>query len=142
MQHWLTHGLGYDATKKEHRDAIIMILDPDMILLRPLTYDFTESNVIIHKSKRGPPRVRKVAHGSPWASLYGFGDGPFRSVDLKHVFANHTDSPALRVTKEEQSNNYPVRFGCAWVSPRCPQKHFPHARRGRGDLRTWPRDGT
>ena len=131
VQHWLTHGLEYDANKREHRDAIIMILDPDMILLRPLTYDFTESNVIIHKSKRGPPRVRKVAHGSPWASLYGFGDGPFRSVDLEHVFANHTDSPALRVTKEEQSNNYPVRFvGAYFFSRRFPEIHLAHAATG------------
>jgi len=107
VQHWLTHGLGYDSGKREHRDAIITLLDPDMILLRPLTYDFTESNVIIHRSQRGPPAVKKVAHGQPWASLYGFGNGPFRSVDLKHVFANHTDSPALRATAEEQANNYP-----------------------------------
>ena len=106
LQHWLTHGLKYEENKGELEDAIISILDPDMILLRPLTYDFTESNVMIHKSKRGPPAVRRVAHGRPWASIYGFGNGPFR-VDLKHVFANHTDSPALRATKEEQNNNYP-----------------------------------
>lgn len=106
LQHWMEHGLKYEENKEKLEGAIIMILDPDMILLRPLTYDFTASNVMIHKSKRGPPKVRKVMHGQPWASLYAFGDGPFR-VDLKHVFANHTDSPALRVTKEEQSNNYP-----------------------------------
>ncbi|KAL7528568.1 hypothetical protein ACHAXR_002511 [Thalassiosira sp. AJA248-18] len=105
MKHWLEHGLEYKENKD--KDAIIMILDPDMILLRPLTYDFTDSNVLIHHSKRGPPKIRKVMHGQPWASLYGFGDGPFRSVDLKHVFANHTDSPALKVTREEQGNNYP-----------------------------------
>ena len=106
LQHWMTHGLKYQDRAEELEDAIIMILDPDMILLRPLTYDFTESNVMIHRSKRGEPKVKKVMHGQPWASLYGFGDGPFR-VDMKYVFANHTDSPALKTTEEEHQNNYP-----------------------------------
>ena len=106
LQHWLKNGIKYEENKDKLENAIIMILDPDMILLRPLTYDFTKSNVIIHPSKRGAPKVKKVMHGQPWASLYAFGNGPFR-VDLKHVFANHTDSPALSATVEEQSNNYP-----------------------------------
>ncbi|KAL3817608.1 hypothetical protein ACHAXA_006497 [Cyclostephanos tholiformis] len=46
-----------------------------------------------------------ITHGRPWASIYGFGDVPLR-VDLKHVYANHTDSPALLVPTEEQINNY------------------------------------
>ena len=105
IQHWLRHGLKYDKTNKEMEDAIIMILDPDMILLRPLTYDFTDSNVIIHQSKLGPPKIRKVMHGQPWASLYGFGNGPFKQ-DLKYIFANHTDSPGLHTSGDEQMNNY------------------------------------
>ena len=106
LQHWFTHGARYDENKDRFEDAIITVLDPDMILLRPLTYDFTDSNVIIHASERGPPKVRKVTHGQPWASLYGFGDGPFRSVDMMHVFVNHTDSPAMLVPRVEQSNNF------------------------------------
>jgi hypothetical protein len=107
IQHWLEHGLNYKENEKENEDAIIMILDPDMILLRPLTYDFTDSNVMIHKSKRGEPTVKKVMHGQPWASLYAFGDGPFRSVDADYVFQNLTDSNALRVSQDEKSHNYP-----------------------------------
>jgi len=106
LQHWLTHGLKYEENRDEYEDAIIMILDPDMILLRPLTYDFDGTNVMIHQSKRGAPSTRRVMHGQPWASLYAFGTGPFR-VDTKYVFANYTDSPALRLTSEEQMNNYP-----------------------------------
>ena len=106
IQHWLTHGLKYEENKDEFEDAIIMILDPDMILLRPLTYDFTESNVIIHESDRGTD-MRFVKHGQPWASLYGFGDGPFRSVDVRKVLVNYPNSPALTTSKEEQRHNYP-----------------------------------
>jgi hypothetical protein len=105
LQHWFKYGVRYEENKNQLEDAIIMVLDPDMILLRPLTYDFTHSNVMINNSVRGPPEVRKVTHGQPWASLYGFGDGPFR-LDLKHVFANHTDSPALVAPKDEQFNNF------------------------------------
>jgi hypothetical protein len=105
LQHWMKHGLKFAENKRTAGDAIIMILDPDMMLLRPMTYDFTNTGVLLHNSKRGPPEDMRVTHGQPWASLYGFGSGPFQ-VDLKHVFANHTDSPALLVPKEEQNNNY------------------------------------
>ena len=106
VQHWMTHWLKYDENNDKLKNSIIMILDPDMILLRPLTYDFTKSNVMIHRSKRGPPKVKKVMHGQPWASLYAFGAGPFQQ-DLNYVFSNHTDSNALIVSSEEQRNNYP-----------------------------------
>eukprot|EP00956_Cyclotella_meneghiniana_P038054 scaffold148286_cov20-Cyclotella_meneghiniana.AAC.1 len=105
LQHWLEHGLKY-TQDKTNEDVIVMILDPDMILLRPLTYDFTESNVMIHKSRRGVPKVKKVVHGQPWASLYAFGNGPFR-VDLDYVFADNKTSNALKVSGEEQNHNYP-----------------------------------
>jgi hypothetical protein len=105
LQHWLEYGLKYKENNA-NEDAIVMILDPDMILLRPLTYDFTDSNVMIHKSSRGIPKIKKVMHGQPWASLYAFGDGPFR-VDLNYVFANWTDSNALKVSTEERHHNYP-----------------------------------
>lgn len=105
VRHWMEYGLNYSQSKL-NQDAIIMILDPDMILLRPLTYDFTHSNVIIHKSQRGTPETKMVMHGQPWASLYAFGDGPFR-VDMDYVFANQTDSPALRTTKDQINHNYP-----------------------------------
>lgn len=106
VRHFLTHWLKYDESNEKLRNSIIMILDPDMILLRPLTYDFTSSNVMIHRSNRGPPKVKKVMHGQPWASLYAFGDGPFRQ-DLNYIFSNHTDSPALKVTSDEKHHNYP-----------------------------------
>ncbi len=106
VQHFMTHWLKYDESNEKLKNSIIMILDPDMILLRPLTYDFTSSNVMIHRSKRGPPKVKKVMHGQPWASLYAFGDGPFRQ-DMNYIFSNHTDSPALNVTSDEKHNNYP-----------------------------------
>ena len=104
VQHWLEHGLRYNSTIEDA--IIIMLLDADMILLRPLTHDFTdESNMIIRQSKRGPPSMRRVMHGQPWAAPFAFGDGPFR-LDLPYIFANHTDSPAFRTTKDEQNNNY------------------------------------
>ena len=106
LQHWMKHGLKFVENAKTMGDAIIMVLDPDMMLTRPITYDFTDAHVLLHASKRGPPKELKVTHGQPWASLYGFNNGPFRSVDMKHVFEDHTNSPALLVSNEEQINNY------------------------------------
>jgi len=106
VQHWMKYGLEFEKNRARHDDAIIMVLDPDMILLRQLTYDFTNTNLILHHSKRGPPPEMKVSHGNPWASLYAFGKQPF-NLDLAIVFANATDSPALKTPIEEQRNNYP-----------------------------------
>ena len=108
MKHWLEQGLSYSENVEKLEDAIIMVLDPDMILLRPLTYDFTGSNVLLHNAngRRVPLTAPwKVMHGRPRASHYVFGDGPFK-LDLAHVFANHTDSPALRVSQVDAYTSY------------------------------------
>ena len=110
VMHWLEHELlrhRYLDNRTKFNEAIIMILDPDMLLLRPLTYDFRSADGL--QWNRGPPPRAglKVVHGSPWAAYFAFSDGPWR-LDLEYVFANHhhTNSPALNVSKFGAINKY------------------------------------
>lgn len=70
LRHWMEHALGLSSTNDtllqsvEPRvsDAIVMLLDPDMILLRPLLHDFTNEEVMFIEEE---PATRVVKHGFP-----------------------------------------------------------------------------
>lgn len=87
-------------------DVIVILIDPDMSLLRPITRDFSsDKDVVI-----APPRLkklvgRKVERGKPFAQLYGFGT-QFLKLDLKKIAGE--DSPVLKTTQEEGRLYYPV----------------------------------
>lgn len=67
VRHWMEHGpLGY-PDKVVHKDAIVMLLDPDQMLLRPLTNNFTDWAVDWKPTKDTPKLI--VEHGSPFAQL-------------------------------------------------------------------------
>ena len=110
IQHWMENALGYPERAAEHDDSIIMILDPDMMLLRPLTHTFHDYPARIWpKNKFRDPRM-EVNHGWPMASTYGFGSSWQTSVNR---FGNLTyvvgeGSPALKVSFEEAEKLYPA----------------------------------
>ena len=65
LQHWMEHVLHMnDESKKDQNidDGIIFLLDPDMVLLRPLIHDFTEEDVVFVEEH---PATRVVRHGYP-----------------------------------------------------------------------------
>ena len=57
----------------KHDDTIIMLLDPDQLIIRPFTNDFSESNEVWRPTKSKLPIKTKVEHGSPFGQQYGFG---------------------------------------------------------------------
>jgi len=63
--------------------AVVIIIDPDMIILRPLTTDFSDSSVKFwspfHKKIE---RKKKVEPGTPFGQTYGFGDNWRKHTDL------------------------------------------------------------
>ena len=63
--------------------AVVIIIDPDMIILRPLTTDFSDSSVKFwspfHKKIE---RKKKVEPGTPFGQTYGFGDNWRKHIDL------------------------------------------------------------
>jgi hypothetical protein len=82
LRHWM----------EEHRvpdDDIIMLLDPDMILLRPLLHDFTNEQVMWVDKKE--PATKIVRHGYPIAQQ----DGYLRNewMDLNFTLVTQKQNP-------------------------------------------------
>mmetsp|Transcript_24800 Transcript_24800/g.36949 ORF Transcript_24800/g.36949 Transcript_24800/m.36949 type:complete len:535 (-) Transcript_24800:985-2589(-) len=110
LKHWMEHGegMGLDPVtgKMVDEDVVVILLDPDMAFLRPITADFSEEENFIISGPVKNHESKRVEHGYPYAQLYAFGAQPFRRIDIA-TFAGK-DSPALLATAEEQKRNYPV----------------------------------
>ena len=90
----------------ETQDDIIILIDPDMSILRPITKDFTsDEDVIIAKSRKDHIIGRTVEHGKPFAQTYGFAS-QFLNMDLEKI--DGPDSPLMTTTHEEGRLYYPV----------------------------------
>jgi hypothetical protein len=111
IKHWMENVLGYgNGASSQYEDDIIMILDPDMMLLRPLTHTFYDYPSRIWKKNKFRENRLEVSHGWPMASTYGFGSSWQTSVNklgnLTYVVGE--DSPALKVSQEEGAALYPA----------------------------------
>ena len=110
IRHWMENALGYPEGATEHDDAIIMILDPDMMLLRPLTHTFYDYPSRIWRPNDFREIKMEVTHGWPMASTYGFSSAWQSSVgkleNLKRVVGE--GSPSLNVSVKEADQLYPA----------------------------------
>lgn len=104
FRHWLENGLGYpDSTV--HDDDIVILVDPDQMLLRPLVNDFTVG-VDWKQTKDDQKSIARVQHGSPAAQLYGFGAQWLTKVNVTHVAG--PNSPIEKVSRQEARDHYPL----------------------------------
>jgi len=115
LLHWMENGahLKFDTSEgiisKSDEDTVIILIDPDMLLMRPITHDFTDEHESIisqnrlHQKFSQNPRV--VAHGNPYAQVYGLGTH-WRSFNLDLI--SGSDSPAKLVSKTEASRYFPA----------------------------------
>ena len=84
--------------------TVVIIIDPDMILLRPLTTDFSDSNVKFWSPNRKPiQRKKKVGPSAPFGQTYGLS-----SKWMKHVELAGPDSLAHKVNKSTAILHYQV----------------------------------
>lgn len=88
----------------QYDDDIIILLDPDMLLLKPITNDFGDSSIIWVTGKQ----KERVSHGTPFAQQYGFGSSWLTSLRGKLSDVVGKDSPALKVTMQEADKYYPA----------------------------------
>jgi peptidyl serine alpha-galactosyltransferase len=63
LRHWMEHALGFPHADDD--DAVIILIDPDMILLRPITRYFQNST-----DRWNHGGLSKVIHGHPVAQKY------------------------------------------------------------------------
>lgn len=101
MQHWMENALGYPGNHEEHDDTVIILLDPDQILMRPFTNDFSNST---EKWRLKKGYKLKVKHGSPFAQQYGYGIQWKRKVNAKNVFQG--DTPIVDLEDKEAWDFY------------------------------------
>ena len=107
LKHWLENGDGIgidpDTGKLIDENIVVILIDPDMLLLRPISADFSNERETIFAVKE--EWVTKVQHGKPFAQMYELGT-QWITFGLD-IIAGST-SPAKDVAKNEAANHYPV----------------------------------
>jgi len=88
----------------KNEDHRIILTDPDMLLLRPITGDFSHDREVVIGPRGRKNRKFKVEHGQPFAQTYGFGAKWQKEVNVSEI-AGH-DSPANDVTWEQGLVSY------------------------------------
>ena len=114
LKHYLEENdlLGVVNGEMKHPNDIIILTDPDFLLLRPITDDFsnTRETLIGHRrtdvyKERESTNHNIVSHGYPYAQTYGLGT-QWRKFDLDTI-AGPT-SPAKDVNQENGGKLYPA----------------------------------
>ena len=113
LKHFLTTndllGVVVDGTDMKHPNDVIILTDPDFLLLRPLTDDFSnESETLVGNRRKDIYKGKEthvVSRGNPYAQTYGLGT-QWRKFDLDDIAG--ADSPAKDVTQEDGGKLYPA----------------------------------
>jgi peptidyl serine alpha-galactosyltransferase len=112
LKYWMENSalLQYDASSDSFpssvRDDVVILIDPDMAILRPITADFSNDRETVIGARRLEHIIaRKVGPGHPFAQVYGFGV-QWSNLDLAKIAG--PDSPAVNVSKTDGGLYYPV----------------------------------
>jgi len=102
LLHWLENSdfiTSYDGTKRViERNTFVILIDPDMILFRPITIDFSNKKEVILGVAQVVGDEYIVREGFLFAQEYGFGS-QWASLDLAKIAGNN--SPVLHVEKSD-----------------------------------------
>lgn len=116
LKHWMENALGY-PDKPENDDAMVILLDPDQIILRPFTKDFTSSTEVWKPTNSRVPLRLKVEHGSPFGQLYGFGIQWKTKVNITYVTGGE---PSRVSTMSDQEARDHYSLGPPYIGKRSP----------------------
>lgn len=110
LRHWLENAIGFASPGSSDQmmnqeDDVVILIDPDMLLLRPITGDFSNERDVVIAKRHQKNRKYKVDHGSPFAQKYGLGT-QWRTFHLSDIAG--PDSPALEVSQADGGTFYPV----------------------------------
>ena len=93
MRHWMENALGLgftvsqnSTTAEQHRrllDGIVILMDPDMILLRPIGHDFSGDVEQWVDGQR--PSITKVQHGHPIAQQDGYLSNEWMTLNYSYI---------------------------------------------------------
>lgn len=102
VRHWMEHVLGLNETQPippEIENDVIILMDPDMILLRPLTHDFSTDRVIWADQQPENDKM-KVIHGNPMAQQDGYLISEWLRFNITNI-TQDPNTPALLVKERE-----------------------------------------
>ncbi|GKY98799.1 hypothetical protein MPSEU_000836100 [Mayamaea pseudoterrestris] len=89
LLHWMQHGLGLgtSSTNQSLDDAIIMLLDPDMVLRYPMSHDYTDRPDMewIVDEAHPEPATKMVRHGFPIAQQDGYLRNEWMYLNLTYI---------------------------------------------------------
>jgi hypothetical protein len=95
LKHWMEHSLGMvgnlqNVTNSNTRvfvseDDIVFLMDPDMILLRPIVHDFRDTENYIFAEKEVDPSRLVVRHGHPMAQQDGYLDSSWQQLNMSYI---------------------------------------------------------
>lgn len=105
LKHWLEH-----ANPPVHPEAIVALLDPDMILMRPITGEVRGMDNLKYTGLREDQLFDRVIRGKPIAAVYGLG-APWTRENHRHFNKYEiceSDSPCLTVTEAFGKEHYSV----------------------------------
>ena len=118
LKHFIEHNelMGFEkndsssGTKRmKHPDDIIILADPDFILLRPLTDDFSNEQETIISNRRQSIFQAKETHvvtrGNPYAQTYGLG-AQWRKFDIDAIAG--ANSPAKSIDQKDGGMFFPA----------------------------------
>eukprot|EP00934_Nitzschia_sp_Nitz4_P007822 Nitzschia sp. Nitz4//scaffold192_size41448//11708//12845//NITZ4_007482-RA/size41448-augustus-gene-0.41-mRNA-1//-1//CDS//3329540227//7812//frame0 len=111
---WMRDVLHMNTTgvSQKIQDSVIMLLDPDMILLRPLTHDFSDQDAIYASKKLEgalyPPNgVKRVQHGTPMAQLDGYLNSEWQKFNATYITQGREFPPFEKREAEAHWNSGP-----------------------------------
>lgn len=104
-------GLDESTGKMRDEDVVVILIDPDMLFLRPITSDYSNDRDVVlgtlpAKDAAKGNRYMKVEKGKPFGQTYGFGNQWRNNVDVSKIVGE--DSPALKVDDDFARLHYPV----------------------------------
>lgn len=110
LKFWLEHfdltGFQEGSGTFMHADDIVILIDPDMALMRPITKDFSkERETLIGPRRKSHILSTEVKHGVPFAQTYGLGT-QWQKFDLDKIAGEH--SPAKDVSKQDGQLYFPA----------------------------------
>jgi len=112
--HWMKNALGYTPQHNAvgdnpHDDTIVILCDPDQIIMRPFTNNYFANETEIWKKQSTRPILNSVTHGKPMGAMYGFGNQWLTKTNItRYVSPKELPSHVQTMAAAEASENYAV----------------------------------
>ena len=104
LRHWMENAQHLDRDRDSN--DIVILIDPDMALLRPITGDFSvEAETVISPRRQNHKLGTAVVHGLPFAQTYGLG-AQWERFDLEKITG--PNSPAMEVSQDDGALYFPA----------------------------------